>query len=114
MRLEHGQRASLALVLNFVAFTLALLAVTTSHWCEGTRRVAKPFCTGPPGKTKQIFCLRLNSSNVNDTRMVEYIIESGEEKFLLRKFHTGIFLSCEQAVDMKGKNVLNMSAAPRM
>lgn len=103
MRLERGWRASLALTLNFVAFAFALSAVTTSYWCEGTRKVAKPFCTGPPMKVKQWFCIRFNSSNINDSRLVQYIFETGEEKFLLRKFHTGIFFSCEQAADMNGK-----------
>ncbi|KAF0033244.1 hypothetical protein F2P81_015534 [Scophthalmus maximus] len=102
MRLEHGRRASLALTLNLVAFAFALSAVTTSHWCEGTRKVAKPFCTGPPVKAKQWFCIRFNSSNINDTRLVQYIFETGEEKFLMKKFHTGIFFSCEQAADMNG------------
>lgn len=103
MRLERGWRASLALTLNFVAFAFALSAVTTSYWCEGTRKVAKPFCTGPPVKAKQWFCIRFNSSNINDSRLVQYIFETGEEKFLMRKFHTGIFFSCEQAADMNGK-----------
>lgn len=103
MRLERGWRASLALALNFVALAFAVSAVTTSYWCEGTRKVAKPFCTGPPVKVKQSFCIRFNSSNVNDSRLVQYIFETGEEKFLLRKFHTGIFFSCEQAADMNGK-----------
>ncbi|KAA8585508.1 hypothetical protein FQN60_004202, partial [Etheostoma spectabile] len=102
MRLEHGRRAALAITLNFVAFAFALSAVTTSYWCEGTRKVPKPFCTGPPLKVKQWFCIRFNSSNINDSRLVQYIFESGEEKFLLRKFHTGIFFSCEQAADMNG------------
>lgn len=103
MRRERGWRASLALTLNFVAFAFALSAVSTSYWCEGTRKVAKPFCTGPPLKAKQSFCIRFNSSNVNDSRLVQYIFETGEEKFLLRRFHTGIFFSCEQAADMNGK-----------
>lgn len=112
MRLEHGRRASLALTLNFVAFAFALSAVTTSYWCEGTRKVVKPFCTGPPVKVKQWFCIRFNSSNINDSRLVQYIFETGEEKFLLKKFHTGIFFSCEQAADMNGKTV-SLSASAR-
>lgn len=103
MRLGRGRRASLAITLNFVAFAFALSAVTTSYWCEGTRKVAKPFCTGPPMKVKQSFCIRFNSTNLNDTRLVQYIFETGEEKFLMRKFHTGIFFSCEQAADMNGE-----------
>lgn len=106
MRLERGWRAALALTLNFVALAFAVSAVSTSYWCEGTRKVAKPFCTGPPVQVKQSFCIRFNSSNVNDSRLVQYIFETGEEKFLLRKFHTGIFFSCEQAADMNGKSAV--------
>ncbi|CAB1342072.1 unnamed protein product [Coregonus sp. 'balchen'] len=102
MGTECSRRGSLALTLNLVAFTCALSAVTTSFWCEGTRKVVKPFCTGPV-TTKQSYCIRFNSSNINDSRLVQYIWESGEEKFLMRKFHTGIFFSCEQAADMNGK-----------
>lgn len=102
MRLERGRRASVALALNLLALALAMSAVTTSYWCEGTRKVAKPFCTGPAPKVKQWYCIRFNSSNVNDSRLVQYIFETGEEKFLMRKFHTGIFFSCEQAADMNG------------
>ncbi|MEQ2167118.1 hypothetical protein GOODEAATRI_000852 [Goodea atripinnis] len=100
MRLERSRRASLAITFNFVALAFALSAVTTSYWCEGTRKVAKPFCSGPPVKMKQSYCIRFNSSNLNDSRQVQYIFETGEEKFILRKFHTGIFFSCEQAADM--------------
>ncbi|XP_005815150.1 germ cell-specific gene 1-like protein [Xiphophorus maculatus] len=102
MRLERGRRASLAITLNFVALAFAVSAVTTSYWCEGTRKVAKPFCSGPPVQMKQMYCIRFNSTNLNDSRQVQYIFETGEEKFILRKFHTGIFYSCEQAVDMNG------------
>ncbi|CAL8271233.1 unnamed protein product [Lota lota] len=102
MRLERGWRSSLALTLNLVAFSFAVSAVTTSYWCEGTRKVVKPFCTGPPLEAKQWFCIRFNSSNLNDSRLVQYIWETGEEKFLMRRFHAGIFFSCEQAADMNG------------
>lgn len=81
---------------------MAVSAVTTSYWCEGTRKVAKPFCTGPV-KVKQTYCIRFNSSDINNTRLVQYIYETGEEKFLMRKFHTGIWFSCEQAADLVGK-----------
>ncbi|XP_037400473.1 germ cell-specific gene 1-like protein isoform X2 [Pygocentrus nattereri] len=101
MGIERGPRATLAFTLNCAAFALAVSAVTTSYWCEGTRKVAKPFCTGPV-KVKQTYCIRFNSSDINNTRLVQYIYETGEEKFLMRKFHTGIWFSCEQAVDLIG------------
>lgn len=102
MGIDRRQRASLALTLNFLALFLAVSALTTSYWCEGTRKVAKPFCSGPT-TTKQSFCIRYNNSHINDTRLVQYIWETGEDKYLIRKFHTGIWLSCEQNVNMTGK-----------
>lgn len=104
MGIDRRRRASLALTLNFLALFLAVSALTTSYWCEGTRKVVKPFCTGP-FTTKQSFCIRFNSSNLNDTRLVQYIWETGEDKYVMRKFHTGIWFSCEQHINMTGKFV---------
>lgn len=102
MGIDRRRRASLALTLNFLALFLAVSALTTSYWCEGTRKVVKPFCTGPV-TTRQSFCIRFNSSNINDTRLVQYIWETGEDKYVMRKFHTGIWFSCEQNINMTGK-----------
>ncbi|XP_048870383.1 germ cell-specific gene 1-like protein isoform X2 [Brienomyrus brachyistius] len=101
MGIDRRRRASLALTLNFLALLFAVSALTTSYWCEGTRKVVKPFCKGPVA-LKQSFCIRFNSSNLNDSRLVQYIWETGEDKFLMRKFHTGIWFSCEQNVNMIG------------
>lgn len=103
MGIDRRRRASLALTLNFLALFLAVSALTTSYWCEGTRKVVKPFCTGPVTATRQSFCIRFNSSNLNDTRLVQYIWESGEDKYVMRKFHTGIWFSCEQNINMTGE-----------
>ncbi|MEQ2159574.1 hypothetical protein GOODEAATRI_024445 [Goodea atripinnis] len=102
MGIDRRRRASLALTLNFLALFLAVSALTTSYWCEGMRKVVKPFCTGPV-TSKQAFCIMFNSSNINDSRVVQYIWETGEDKYLMRKFHTGIWFSCEQNINMSGK-----------
>lgn len=104
MGIDRRRRASLALTLNFLALLLAVSALTTSYWCEGTRKVVKPFCTGPV-TTKQAFCIMFNSSNINDTRLVQYIWETGEDKYVMRRFHTGIWFSCEQNINMTGEPV---------
>ncbi|XP_060758386.1 germ cell-specific gene 1-like protein [Neoarius graeffei] len=101
MKLQHRPRVTLAFTLNCLAFALAVSAVTTSYWCSGTRKVVKPLCTSP-AKVKQNYCIHFNSSDVNNTRLVQYIYETGEEKFILKKFHTGIWFTCEQAVDLVG------------
>lgn len=100
--LDRRSRASLALTLNFLALFLAVCALSTSYWCEGTRKVVKPLCSGPASAGKQKFCIRFNSSNLNDSRLVQYIWETGEDKYVLRKFHTGIWFSCEQNINMSG------------
>lgn len=99
MGIDRRRRASLALTLNFVALFLAVSALTTSYWCEGTRKVVKPFCT----TVKQSFCIGYNTSSLNDTRTVQYIWETGEDKYVMRKFHTGIWFSCEQNINMSGE-----------
>ncbi|KAK3552785.1 hypothetical protein QTP86_022587 [Hemibagrus guttatus] len=108
MKLQQGSRATLAFTLNCLAFTLAVSAVTTSYWCSGTRKVVKPLCTGP-AKIKQDYCIHFNSSDMNNTRLVQYIYETGEEQFILKKFHTGIWFTCEQAVDLLGKAFLEIA-----
>ncbi|RXN00800.1 Germ cell-specific gene 1-like protein [Acipenser ruthenus] len=98
MGIDRRQRASLALTLNFIAVVFSVSALSTSYWCEGTRKVAKPFCKGPV-KLRQSYCIMFNSSNINDSRLVQYIWETGDDKFLMRRFHTGIWLSCEENVN---------------
>lgn len=102
MKLQYGPRATLAFTLNSLAFVLAVSAVTTSYWCSGTRKVVKPLCTGP-ATVKQSYCIHFNNSDANNTRLVQYIYETGEEKFILKKIHTGIWFTCEQAADREGK-----------
>ncbi|KAG9343686.1 hypothetical protein JZ751_013064 [Albula glossodonta] len=113
MKIARRRRAYLAITLNIIALTFAVSAVTTSYWCEGTRKVVKPFCTGPV-TVKQTYCIRFNSSNLNDSRLVQYIWETGEDKFIMRKFHTGIWVSCEQSFNMIGftcRNFLEIAPA---
>ncbi|MGH0131776.1 UNVERIFIED_CONTAM: hypothetical protein FKN15_047388 [Acipenser sinensis] len=98
MGIDRRQRASLALTLNFIAVVFSVSALSTSYWCEGTRKVVKPFCKGPV-KLRQSYCIMFNSSNINDSRLVQYIWETGDDKFLMRRFHTGIWLSCEENVN---------------
>ncbi|XP_061079290.1 germ cell-specific gene 1-like protein [Conger conger] len=113
MKMARQKRAYLAITLNMVALTFAVSAVSTSYWCEGTRKVVKPFCAGPV-TVKQTYCIRFNSSNLNDSRLVQYIWETGEDKFIMRKFHTGIWVSCEQSFNMIGftcRNFLEIAPA---
>ncbi|XP_041077328.1 germ cell-specific gene 1-like protein [Polyodon spathula] len=112
MGIDRRQRASLALTLNFIAVVFSVSALSTSYWCEGTRKVVKPFCKGPV-KRRQSYCIMFNSSNINDSRLVQYIWETGDDKFLMRRFHTGIWLSCEENVNGIGENCRSfLSIAP--
>lgn len=102
MGLDRGPRVTVAFALNCAAFSMAISAVMTSYWCAGTRKVVKPLCTSLE-KLKRTHCIHLNSTDVNNTQQVQYIYETGEEMYLMKRFHTGIWFSCEQAVDLDGK-----------
>ncbi|XP_025902787.1 germ cell-specific gene 1-like protein 2 [Nothoprocta perdicaria] len=77
-----------------------LSAFSSSYWCEGVRKVAKPFCAG---QSKEKHCIRFNSPDANNSNAVQYIWETGDDKFIDRKFHAGIWYSCEENINGKGE-----------
>ncbi|XP_028821402.1 germ cell-specific gene 1-like protein [Denticeps clupeoides] len=104
--MDRRRRAALALTLNVVALALAASALATSYWCEGARKAVKPPCVAGAAAAAtrgQTHCVRANGSDANDSRPVQYVWETGEDKYVLRKFHSGIWFSCEQNVDLVGE-----------
>ncbi|XP_053482494.1 germ cell-specific gene 1-like protein [Ictalurus furcatus] len=126
--LEHMPRRSrslLCLSLTSLALTLSVLAFCTSYWCEGTQKVVKPLCLSP---VKMAKCSQNNSQpftvgtvqpelSSNETispnqrealtktqqaqlaNAVQYIWETGEDKYMFRYFHAGFWESCEKHTD---------------
>ncbi|XP_005305162.1 germ cell-specific gene 1-like protein 2 [Chrysemys picta bellii] len=100
MGMDRRQRASAALSLSFLSLIFSITAFSSSYWCEGTRKVAKPFCTD---QRKGTHCIRFNSSDLNNSNAVQYIWETGDDKFIDRKFHAGIWYSCEEIINGEGE-----------
>ncbi|CAM2104153.1 unnamed protein product [Caretta caretta] len=98
--MDRRQRASAALSLNFLSLIFSITAFSSSYWCEGTRKVAKPFCKD---QGKGTHCIRFNSSGLNNSNAVQYIWETGDDKFIDRKFHAGIWYSCEEIINGEGE-----------
>nr|XP_057903155.1 germ cell-specific gene 1-like protein [Doryrhamphus excisus] len=123
--MSRRNRSLLSLSLTSLALTLSVSAFCTSYWCEGTHKVVKPLCLSPvkmkncgqnnsqPYTTEAPTPDPKNPpSNVTLTPMqkeelailrrkqlanaVHYIWETGEDKYMLRYFHTGFWLSCEK------------------
>uniref|UniRef100_A0A672F8Y8 Si:ch211-232m10.6 n=1 Tax=Salarias fasciatus TaxID=181472 RepID=A0A672F8Y8_SALFA len=86
-------RSLLSLSLTSLALTLSVSAFCTSYWCEGTHKVVKPLCLSP---VKMKNCGQNNSQPKQMANAVHYIWETGEDKYMLRYFHTGFWLSCEK------------------
>ena len=101
------QQRALALLPVCLALTFSLTAVSSSYWCEGTRRVAKPLCQDRPGVLHCIHYSR-GSSN-NGTQPVQYIWEMGDDKFVQRRFHVGLWQSCEETLGSTGELSINGS-----
>ncbi|XP_054848302.1 germ cell-specific gene 1-like protein isoform X2 [Eublepharis macularius] len=106
-------RAMLAVALNLLALLFSATAFGTTHWCEGTQRVPKPTC----GPLKRSNCLDYggggggNGTGGNGTgpasgpaaNVVRYSWETGDDRFLFRAFHAGIWYSCEENINTPGE-----------
>uniref|UniRef100_UPI00358E938E germ cell-specific gene 1-like protein n=1 Tax=Myxine glutinosa TaxID=7769 RepID=UPI00358E938E len=102
MRGGRQWRASLAVCLNFMALLFSSTAFLSTYWCEGTQRVPKPPCPTHRGKGRPSDCLRLNGS-ASARAASAYTWEAGDDKFVLRYFHTGLWYLCEESVTGVGE-----------
>ncbi|XP_053351042.1 germ cell-specific gene 1-like protein isoform X2 [Clarias gariepinus] len=118
-------RSLICLSLTSLALALSVLAFCTSYWCEGTQKVVKPLCLSAVKMEK---CGQNNSQDfavgtvqpespsngtvspnqseaflkTQETQLanaVQYIWETGEDKYMLRYFHAGFWESCEKNTD---------------
>ncbi|XP_034044150.1 germ cell-specific gene 1-like protein [Thalassophryne amazonica] len=86
-------RTLLSLGLNFLALFFSVTAFITTYWCVGTQRVPKPKCS----KLRTHQCIDYGV-NETDPNKVVYSWETGDDRFLFRQFHTGIWISCEENI----------------
>ncbi|XP_028819588.1 germ cell-specific gene 1-like protein [Denticeps clupeoides] len=125
--MSRRSRSLLSLSLTSLALTLSVLAFCTSYWCEGTHKVVKPLCLSPvkmkncgqnnsqpyttesptndpkrepnvtmsPNQKEELAKIRQKEL----ANAVHYIWETGEDKYMLRYFHTGFWQSCEKHND---------------
>ncbi|XP_040291776.1 germ cell-specific gene 1-like protein 2 [Bufo bufo] len=100
--MERRRRAGIALTLSSLSLLFSVTAFCSSYWCQGVRKVPKPFCTGA-AREKAGLCIRGNGSDSNGSAAVHYSWETGEDKFLERRFHAGIWVSCEETVSGDGE-----------
>ncbi|XP_069860384.1 germ cell-specific gene 1-like protein isoform X2 [Dipodomys merriami] len=112
MRTSRRGRALLAVALNLLALLFATTAFLTTHWCQGARRVPKPGCGQGGGGGVRCPDPGANATahGANGTAAsaapadaagpgppgAPYSWETGDDRFLLRRFHAGIWFSCEE------------------
>uniref|UniRef100_A0A8C0GV22 Germ cell-specific gene 1-like protein n=1 Tax=Chelonoidis abingdonii TaxID=106734 RepID=A0A8C0GV22_CHEAB len=99
LELSRKTRSLLALALNSLALCFAVSAFATSYWCEGTHKVVKPPCLSAirKGNCVPVGANETEAGNATlDPNVVQYIWETGEDKYAFRYFHTGFWLSCEE------------------
>ncbi|KAL4659037.1 germ cell-specific gene 1-like protein [Arapaima gigas] len=98
MKTTRKCRALLSVTLNLVALFFSTTAFVTTYWCEGTQRVPKPNCT----RDRRHNCIDYGL-NESDQSKVHYSWETGDDRFLFRRFHTGIWYSCEESIGGGGE-----------
>ncbi|TNM85957.1 germ cell-specific gene 1-like protein [Takifugu flavidus] len=94
MKTTRRCRTLLSVSLNFFALFFSITAFITTYWCVGTQRVPKPKCS----KLRTHHCIDYGV-NETDPNKVVYSWETGDDRFLFRQFHTGIWSSCEENID---------------
>ncbi|XP_059548451.1 germ cell-specific gene 1-like protein isoform X2 [Myotis daubentonii] len=111
MKTSRRGRALVAVALNLLALLFATTAFLTTHWCQGTQRVPKPGC-GQGGRAN---CPNSGANaTANGTAAPAaagngppggelYSWETGDDRFLFRNFHTGIWYSCEEELGGRGE-----------
>lgn len=78
----------------------------SSHWCEGIGRMTKPLCQDPLGGVNCIQVGQASNSTGrehDDSQTVQYIWETGDDKFILLGFHAGLWQSCEESLNSTGE-----------
>lgn len=93
MKTTRRCRTLLSVGLNFFALFFSITAFITTYWCVGTQRVPKPKCS----KLRTHQCIDYGV-NETDPNKVVYSWETGDDRFLFRQFHTGIWSSCEENI----------------
>ncbi|KAM8843557.1 germ cell-specific gene 1-like protein isoform 2-T2 [Synchiropus picturatus] len=93
MNTSRRCRTLLSVGLNFFALLFSVTAFITTYWCVGTQRVPKPKCS----KLRTHQCIDYGV-NETDPNKVVYSWETGDDRFLFRQFHTGIWFSCEENI----------------
>ncbi|XP_055450059.1 germ cell-specific gene 1-like protein 2 [Psammomys obesus] len=89
-----------------LALAFSLTAMGSSHWCEGIRRTTKPLCQDLLGGVNCIHFSQASSSTGrrhDDSQAVQYIWETGDDKFLQLRFHAGLWQSCEESLNSTGE-----------
>ena len=100
-----GRQQVHALLPVCLALAFSLAALGSSHWCEGTRRVAKPLCQDLPGG---LGCIHLNRGHGggrrdDESQAVRYVWETGDDRFIQSRFHVGLWRSCEENLGSAGE-----------
>ncbi|XP_037363281.1 germ cell-specific gene 1-like protein isoform X3 [Talpa occidentalis] len=113
MKTSRRGRALLAVALNLLALLFATTAFLTTHWCQGTQRVPKPGCGqgGPANCPNSGANATANGTAAPPAAAAGssppggalYSWETGDDRFLLRNFHTGIWYSCEEELGGRGE-----------
>uniref|UniRef100_A0A8C6QP14 GSG1-like 2 n=1 Tax=Nannospalax galili TaxID=1026970 RepID=A0A8C6QP14_NANGA len=101
----------LTLLSIYLALAISLIAMGSSHWYEGTQRMTLPLCQDPFGGLNCIHFGRTSSSSGRrrDDQAVQYIWETGDDKFIQRMFHAGLWESCEEILSSTGEQCRSFS-----
>nr|XP_051703519.1 germ cell-specific gene 1-like protein isoform X2 [Oryctolagus cuniculus] len=112
MKTSRRGRPLLAVAIKLMALLFTTTAFLMTQWCQSTQRVPKPGC----GQGGSANCPNSGANATANATAAPaagpgpgppggalYSWETGDDRFLLRNFHTGIWYSCEEQLGGRGE-----------
>ncbi|KAK2894166.1 hypothetical protein Q8A73_016650 [Channa argus] len=90
--LQHMRSPRLSFLQTVASLFLGAVALMSSYWCVGKQKVPKPLCS----PTKHSNCIPV--PGVSNSSNPQFSWETGDDRFVFPKFHTGLFITCEENI----------------
>ncbi|XP_034045977.1 germ cell-specific gene 1-like protein [Thalassophryne amazonica] len=94
--LQQMRSPRLSFIQTGLSLFLGTMALMSSYWCVGKQKVPKPLCT----PTKHSNCIPV--PGLPNSSSMQFFWETGDDRFVFPRFHTGLFVTCEEDIYSDG------------
>ncbi|XP_055051153.2 germ cell-specific gene 1-like protein isoform X1 [Misgurnus anguillicaudatus] len=89
--LSYLRSPRLSFIQTLLSLLLALVSLSSSHWCVGRQKVPKPLCS----PTRRLRCTPVPGMSDGSA---QFFWETGDDRFIFPTFHAGLWTTCEENI----------------